>query len=163
MTSKKRLHVILDAIFFESKHAGRYFCSYFQEFCKGFHRFCPDFHELCPDFRQMNTFGGAPATLLPTPLTADASLRLKNFCFVANYSKPVLQSETEVEEKAALHLRQDDNMLVCGRCERDFSLLEVHGKLTCLGFFFICLLFGLLELISCAGKVCFRRYTSPVF
>jgi len=48
----KPLHVILDAIFFKSKHAGRHFCSYFQEIREGFQKFCPDFTRFCPVFKE---------------------------------------------------------------------------------------------------------------
>nr|CAB3265325.1 periodic tryptophan protein 1 homolog [Phallusia mammillata] len=36
------------------------------------------------------------------------------------------ESENEMLENEALKLNQDDNLLVCGRCERDCSLLEIH-------------------------------------
>ena len=72
---KAALHVSSDVIFFNSKHAGRHFCSYFQGVCEGCQRFfpdfvgccpdfmgfCPDFIELCPIFCQIKTFGGAVA------------------------------------------------------------------------------------------------------
>jgi len=52
-TSKKKLHVILGAIF------GHIFRGLFRfsGFSEGFQRFCPDFHGFCLDFNQIKTSG----------------------------------------------------------------------------------------------------------
>jgi len=55
---QKGLHVILHllgAIFFKSKHVGRYFCPYFQGFYEGFHKFCPDFAWIFREFTRIFT------------------------------------------------------------------------------------------------------------
>jgi len=58
---KTAFHVNPGATIFKSKHVGRHFCSGFQEVLEGSQRFCPDFH-------QIKTFGGAVASLPPTPV-----------------------------------------------------------------------------------------------
>jgi len=84
--------------FFQSKHVGRHFCLYLQKVCPDFRDFakvftdfcgfCPDFQEFCLDFHQINTFGGAPAPLPPTPLVG--SFSFSKF-FDCSYKKCTVQ------------------------------------------------------------------------
>jgi len=56
---------------FQSKHAGRHFCSDFQGVLEGSQKFFPDFRAFYPDIHLIKNFGGAvssPASPPPTPV-----------------------------------------------------------------------------------------------